>query len=351
MIKSIRIENYKSIYQLEIELGRFNVFIGENGSGKTNILEAIAMLTGAQNNRLTIEDLSNQGVRVAIPKQTFSSFLSRDSKEEITFKVEFEDAQSKSNHTIKSKIACKQPNDLYSKWYDNTSSEKIGSFVEFVSDYVIYNLDSQALRGITHESKKTPLGIHGERLDMAIYHLDDSEKEKLYQYKYLINWLEEIKLDKDKELKSQSLNLEGQSILYFSDKFMKKDTFFNIENANEGILHILHYLTLFISKNTPSFFAIDNIETALNPQLCRHLTEKLSTISQSKQALITTHNPAILDGLNLMDDGIRLFEVKRNNSGETKCKRIQFRKGIDIKQYKLSEMWLKGLLGAVPQNF
>ncbi|MDM8528522.1 AAA family ATPase [Anaerolineales bacterium HSG24] len=37
MIKQIRIENYKSIQKLKLELGRITVLIGENGSGKTNI--------------------------------------------------------------------------------------------------------------------------------------------------------------------------------------------------------------------------------------------------------------------------------------------------------------------------
>ena len=41
MISKIEIKNFKSIVDLTLELGRLNVFIGENGCGKTNILEAI----------------------------------------------------------------------------------------------------------------------------------------------------------------------------------------------------------------------------------------------------------------------------------------------------------------------
>ena len=43
MVKSVRIENFKSIHELDLELGRLNIFIGENGCGKSNILEGIAM--------------------------------------------------------------------------------------------------------------------------------------------------------------------------------------------------------------------------------------------------------------------------------------------------------------------
>ena len=34
MIKKVLISNYKSIVKQEIDLGRVNIFIGENGSGK-----------------------------------------------------------------------------------------------------------------------------------------------------------------------------------------------------------------------------------------------------------------------------------------------------------------------------
>ena len=44
LLRQIVISNYKSIEEIDIELGRFNVFIGANGSGKSNILEAIAMI-------------------------------------------------------------------------------------------------------------------------------------------------------------------------------------------------------------------------------------------------------------------------------------------------------------------
>ena len=43
MFTEVQIENYKSIQSLKIGLGRVNVFIGENGCGKSNILEAIAL--------------------------------------------------------------------------------------------------------------------------------------------------------------------------------------------------------------------------------------------------------------------------------------------------------------------
>ena len=60
MIKEIRIENYKSIQKLKLELGRVTVLIGENGCGKSNFLEAIAFAAG---DKLDNEFFASRGIR------------------------------------------------------------------------------------------------------------------------------------------------------------------------------------------------------------------------------------------------------------------------------------------------
>ena len=47
MIGRIAIENYKSIESLTLDLGRVTVLIDANGSGKSNILEAIVLCSAA----------------------------------------------------------------------------------------------------------------------------------------------------------------------------------------------------------------------------------------------------------------------------------------------------------------
>ena len=64
MIKSIQISNFKSVVDLSLELGNFNVLIGENGCGKSNILEAIAFGAAASADKLDYEFLGSRGIRV-----------------------------------------------------------------------------------------------------------------------------------------------------------------------------------------------------------------------------------------------------------------------------------------------
>ncbi|MCP4151663.1 MAG: AAA family ATPase, partial [bacterium] len=81
MIKEITIKNFKSINELKLELGRFNVFIGENGCGKTNLLEAIAFRGAASANRLDNEFLSPRGIRVTSPEFMRAAFETDENSE------------------------------------------------------------------------------------------------------------------------------------------------------------------------------------------------------------------------------------------------------------------------------
>ena len=67
MIRGLKIRNYKSIRNLELELGRVNVIIGENGCGKTNILEAIVYASASTKNALNPEYLGRQ-LRLVAPE-------------------------------------------------------------------------------------------------------------------------------------------------------------------------------------------------------------------------------------------------------------------------------------------
>ncbi|MCA6555937.1 MAG: AAA family ATPase, partial [Pseudanabaena sp. M114S2SP2A07QC] len=83
MFTEVQIENYKSIQNLKINLGRVNVFIGENGCGKSNILEAIALAGAAAGNKLDNEFLAPRGIRVTEPEFMRSAF----DKENITKEI------------------------------------------------------------------------------------------------------------------------------------------------------------------------------------------------------------------------------------------------------------------------
>jgi AAA15 family ATPase/GTPase len=100
MIQEITIENYKSIQSLSIELGRVTVFIGENGCGKSNILEAIALGSAAAADKLDNEFLAPRGIRVTDPKLMRSAFDINNLDKEIKISFKYKNKDIIINYSI-----------------------------------------------------------------------------------------------------------------------------------------------------------------------------------------------------------------------------------------------------------
>ena len=69
--------------------------------------------------------------------------------------------------------------------------------------------------------------------------------------------------------------------------------------------------------------------------------------------LATTHNPLVLDGLDLLDDRVRLFTVDRDSDGATQIHRVTVTEELMAQADKgmsLSRLWVMGRLGGVPRN-
>jgi predicted ATPase len=402
MIRAITVKNFKSIVDERVELGRFNVFIGANGSGKTNLLEATGMMAAAEAGRLTVEDLLLRGLRVARPAMTLNAFSSQaDPLQRVVtfgFETDFEGT------TIRQELHVQSPQQdaITTGWTPGMRSisgaqQRVQALVQsrteriqalsadqseegrqrlaeamvqyqsdpfgvgtFLMSFGVYAAETPALRGMDTSSHRDPVGLHGENLDVFLARMAHDEPDAyqlVIEKAHGISWLSDVFVDEPDALKFQGHKLgRSTSRLYFRDRYIPDPA--NVlaaENANEGVLHLLFYLALFASKATPAVFAIDNIETGLNPSLCTRLIEDLVALAKTrgKQVLVVTQSPAVLDGMNLHDDDERLFEVFRDDEGHTKTKRIKLKPNVNVdgQRLKLSELWMRGALGAIPTDF
>jgi AAA15 family ATPase/GTPase len=397
MIKEIGIENYKSIQELKIELGRVTVLIGENGCGKTNILEAIALSSAAAADKLDNEFLASRGIRVTESQFMRSAFNPDNLTKEIKISLQFHldktltfnlqhDGKPYSswvssisvNPEIADKIVSKPglANIILKNLQDNNHlvGKNDFSFSEqyledayqatlkkllpakdkdilTLTSFLIFSPENSSLRIFNQEGQIQPLGIKGEGLFKLLTVLNLEENQaKLQEIKdkmQLIDWFEDLAIPHKL--------FPGERVIQIKDKYLAPELdYFNQNSSNEGFLFLLFYFCLFISDDTPKFFAVDNIDVSLNPRLGRRLVQELVELAKryDKQVIFTTHNPAILDGLNLDDDEQRLFVIHRNKLGHTKARRILSPKPLEgQKPVRLSEAFLRGYIGGLPKNF
>ena len=220
-----------------------------------------------------------------------------------------------------------------------------------VSNFLLFGLELTELKEFSKEGQIEPLGIQGQGLFKYLRYLSQPQfKEKLDEIKEkleLIDWFEDFEIPD---------NLyPGEKTLKIKDRYLDPDLeYFDQKSANEGFLFLLFYFCLFIGEETPKFFAIDNIDSSLNPRLCRRLIQELVELAKKydKQVILTTHNPSVLDGLDLDDQEQKLYVIKRKRSGQTRAIQIFTPKPLpDQEPVPLSEAFLRGYIGGLPKNF
>lgn len=443
MITQLTIENYKSIQALTLDVGRVNVLIGENGCGKSNILEAITFAAAAEAKKLDNEFLSPRGIRVTEPKLMRSNFDKSYVDKEIKIEIKF------NNYESNQKYSMNHDNEYYSKWFRkeiniitayekidkeikerriklnelksdiqslkkkeknndnikilankinnaiidlysdtlkfeemrNNGLDKVLSSVNILKNFVVFSPENTALRNLEKEAQIEPLGINGEgllKLLSVIQHESPEQLTDIQESLELFDWYDSLIIPNELSPLERKLTIQ--------DRYLAVP--FDQRSANEGFLFVLFYITLMVSNYTPKIFAIDNIDTSLNPKLCTKLIKVLSDLAKKydKQFFVTTHNPAILDGINLGDDEQRLIVVSRNEQGHTCCDHIklqdkpkpsikarlarlfendEFFKSKETfskdeilsrlddspETLKLSEAFLRGYLGGLPTGF
>jgi predicted ATPase len=401
-LSQVSIKSFKSIVDQTIELGQLNVFIGTNGAGKSNLLEAIAVLSSAVDGRVDYSKLADRGARLSAPEVFKSSF--KNLKRENTFSLDatFGDlsyhANINANDEAEFIFSAEKIGNAQKLGERNNGGvdvaglaqqltlspqqsvvatlESLGRFNEVelkelkaIQRYAIYAPSTPILRGVSPDgSNKEPLGLYGGSLASALMEvIEEAQKKRgpheLQRFFRLLDWFQSIGTTDQISAKLQSNHLHtGKIVVRYADKFMNPN--FNhlyAYDVSEGALYILFILVLLLHKKAPPVLALDNVDNALNPGMVRemmgHLVELLNH-KPEKQILMTTHNPTTLDAVDLFNQRHRLFVVKRNQQGHTEIERIQpppgFTRESWIEKYqamRLSEIWLSGLIGGLATGF
>jgi len=389
MIEKIHIQNFKSIYDLELKVGRVNLFIGENGSGKSNLLEALVFVSASESNMLANEFLHSRGLRVPEPELMRSAFNEnsdnikvkiQDSTDTINYEFKNDNSEyetwkrtnylglDNSNNPLEfmisnlleqgiNKIETPKKKSFIDKIFPKKDeNEALIAFKKFIfnnknfKNFIIFSPEYEQLRTFVDEGTIQPLGINGEGL-YKLLKVVNSYKDKSYiktiiESLQLFNWFDDITIPDELGF--------GEKKLIIQDKYLYKEI--DQRSTNEGFLFILFYVTLIVANETPKAFAIDNIDSFLNPKLCTELMRLVVKLAKKydKQIFLTTHNPAILDGIDLNDEEQKLFVVSRNKKGHTRMKEITATdkpKSSTNEPLKLSEAFLRGYLGGLPKGF
>lgn len=336
MLTNLTISGFKSIRQKTvIEFGRANLFIGGNGVGKSNVLEAIGILSACFGADISANELEKKGVRLSVPtlfKSAFKNHAFRsnfdlsaswdngikydasisagNASDELNFFSEHlllnnEKIYGRSNHgfSIKGGVDkrliqdLKKTRGLWDRFQDIILPSELGLLegeLNAISKFAIYSPQTSFLRGSEIESKQIrPIGLLGGGLAVAanaVMHLlneykkDTPDKGRLFQEVFNIvwapGWANTIKVSRNDPSIVSSQVKTRDATLYFRDKYMNtRRSYLSAYDSSEGTLYLLFVAALLLHPESPKIFAFDNVDNALNPSITRKLLETIIKVT------------------------------------------------------------------------
>jgi predicted ATPase len=424
MLKRIKIDRFKSVHDAEIEFGRINLLIGGNGSGKSNILEAIGVLAAALSRGVSDSDFSRKGVRLTPPALMKSAFKELDLPKTLRLEAEFEDGvsydlgltardgsaklsfftemaaygdqpvfgRSRRGCTVLGHRLKREPDAGRGMWdqtrlsLDFDFDKRIARQFDSLARFAIYAPQTEFLREIKSGTvNDPPVGLHGEGLAQAVETLIFQFESVRREYRkrrvsrseslsleymqlwdawsllLLPGWTESVGVNGiNAALRSSEVSPKEGKIILFHDRYMREDRrLLSAYDSSEGTLFLLFIAVLLGHREAPKIFALDNVDSALNPRMTRELIERMVAMVKRRadhgvdigpdQVFMTSHNPTSLDAFDLTDPDQRVFVVFRDEKGRTKVKRLQPRPDMSREDWlrytngrKLSQMWIDG---------
>jgi len=320
MIKNLQIENFKSIKNLKLDCKRVNIFIGEPNTGKSNILEAIGLLSHVfhvYSNEVRLGDV-RRFIRFENMRDLFNDhILDNNLKigfDEKAFEIKFKDGKFTGSY-FDGKA---QPSDIFIYSYDGSGWKT--PMLADVSQFKFYRFVVK--ENFPDQRSEFLLPPNADNLLAVI--LARRELRALTKQIFDRFGLTLVFEPQEGRIKVQK-QLEDIVIA------------FPYSLASETLQRLVFYLAA-IHSNKNSILAFEEPEAHAFPYYTKYLAEIIALNKNENQYFISTHNPYFL--LSILEktpkNEIAIFNTHLENY-QTKVKALTedemkevLEKGIDL---------------------
>ncbi len=390
MLEEFRVDNFKSLINVNFSPREQNLLLGVNNAGKTNLCQALHFLaatarmplqacaqavlggTHGVTNFYFEKDTVEFQVRASVPFAaeelafSYTQILSvRPSSPSLpTLEVESEMLRVRSkdfddvvllentrervrllhetgflrgqSHYVET-TAPREATMLH-RLYDLESNPRANLFKQYLAAWQFYALSPAAMRGFQHQLNQPVLMVSGENLASVIHHLKTTDERR---YRRILSKLQEI--DRRIDLINFDVAAEGAILMLFEDS---KGNRLPARSASSGTLRYLALLYIVCGQRLPGISPLIVVEEPENGIYVGHLKALLETAEDTQpgpQLVFTSHSPYFVD---LFDN--RLDSIFVLNRGEQHSSIVQ----PDVEQVKrrlekfpLGEQHFREMLG------
>ncbi len=390
MITEIEIEGFKSLERVHLKLGKFNLFVGANASGKSNFFDALRVLQGIGNG-FSIEEIFQgrpksatsevwEGIRGGVAKAKFmrQAHPGQDDSP-ITFRVglkaprgshefsysigispdrgsiQFEALEVDAKQIFSADAQTTTLSNFYKlreldqngrpalvdvdfmMLLEGTEKEERKACVKLLSNMQRLSPVPEVLRNYGQLFLANRIGESGENFASLVKSILGS-KENGAAY---VSWLREL-------LSSEAEDIEILSGAVGEPLFALKrgSLVFPAHILSDGTLRFAALVAAFFQPDMPDIITIEEIENGIHPARIRLLLELLKSQSSENgpQVFATTHSPVVLAWLDESDYETTFFCKRDEETGASIIKPLsEIPRLIElVKTQPLGELFTEG---------
>ncbi len=356
MIKSITVKNYKNFKEADFDVKRLNVFIGPNGTGKSNLGNFLLMLSflasgpfssafgpGPFTFRQTLSRKSRDAgddqdfdlyfqvtLEVEETNYVYRLIFTELRRNEYLIKEEtLQEVQGEILFTINDVKARESKMSQMRKGHAwNDSEKRIRAVAQYLSKIKRYRFMPELIKKPVMAQDSYLLDHTGENLASVLHFLERNYPEHFY------NAVEEVKraIPGIRRIFTPYLGDPGHVGIGVEEE--SKTGYFVGPQLSEGFLAFLALCTLFNLPDQPRIFFIEEPETYLNPNRLRvlhGLMHRFSAANPDKQILLSSHSPYFIDW---SDNAPEELTLMLENRGWLELRNL---KGVPDLRYFLEE--------------
>ena len=328
MITHVKIQNYRSFVEAEVDLQPFSLVVGANGSGKSNLFRFFGSITS------TSRTVTGKGIANACIWQTHVS----NKKDSFGFEVAFDDhgpiVGTKGVAPPDSKeLLC----ELSEKWPWNRGV------------IPIYNIVPDKVSSVEAAVPAARVNADGSGTAQVLDILKNGDREDLFDL------IEENLRRYIPNIEKLSLRTveEGKKQIQVREKAIKEP--FLASELSEGTRIVVALLTILHQQNGPRLLLLEDIDRGLHPRLFQLAVPLMRDIAERNKINIfaTTHNPYLVDCFQDNKEAVIIVEKKDGASTlstlASRLEGLDYDK-IDPDDMPLGNLWFSGFVGGVPAS-
>jgi len=360
-LKVLTIKNFKSIREQKLNLGLLNIFIGGNGSGKSNLIEVFRFLREIVNQNLASYTALKGGADTLL-------YFGRKRSPEMEIFLEFGEGDKSNAYKVKIKgsdddslmileeTAFYHEKKNYKQPYDKlissvTKESKLKQINHICARQVMRDLDSYRVYHF-HDTSDTAaaksncdvadnrfLRPQAENLAAFLYWLQEKEPD---HFANIVDTIRHVAPFFDSFILAPSKLNESKILLEWKEK--GSDAYFNASSLSDGTLRFICLATLLLQPNLPSVVLLDEPELGLHPAAITLLADLLSSAATRTQVMVSTQSVTLVNQFN--PEHVWAVDRKDGQSVFRHLGKDDMSAWLD--DYGLGELWEKNVLGARP---